>query len=237
MNNLQIYFLNVQGTLAMVFNIKNIFIALLIINFFNFAHSEILYDKEGIIISNIDIHIYKEFYKNLYKNEISTEKSIKDVILIKKLIQRLKNNNPSLLERIDQQININTKNKTTYEENLRDYDRFLIIKNDMINEYYLNDFSLDEMEIILSKINNLKISLSINSCLTIEKIVNAEEISELPSLIFKKIKGNNDIVLININNKNYQICLNDNLYSILQWEISEYINIQIEKNLKEILYE
>jgi len=237
MNNLQIYFLNVQGTLAMVFNIKNIFIAILIINFFNFAHSEILYDKEGIIISNIDIHIYKEFYKNLYKNEISTEKSIKDVILIKKLIQRLKNKNPSLLERIDQQININTKNKTTYEENLRDYDRFLIIKNDMINEYYLNDFSLDEMEIILSKINNLKISLSINSCLTIEKIVNAEEISELPSLIFKKIKGNNDIVLININNKNYQICLNDNLYSILQWEISEYINIQIEKNLKEILYE
>jgi len=237
MNNLQIYFLNVQGTLAMVFNIKNIFIALLIINFFNFAHSEILYDKEGIIISNIDIHIYKEFYKNLYKNEISTEKSIKDVILIKKLIQRLKNKNPSLLERIDQQININTKNKTTYEENLRDYDRFLIIKNDMINEYYLNNFSLDEMEIILSKINNLKISLSINSCLTIEKIVNAEEISELPSLIFKKIKGNNDIVLININNKNYQICLNDNLYSILQWEISEYINIQIEKNLKEILYE
>ena len=237
MNNLQIYFLNVQETLAMVFNIKNIFIALLIINFFNFAHSEILYDKEGIIISNIDIHIYKEFYKNLYKNEISTEKSIKDVILIKKLIQRLKNKNPSLLERIDQQININTKNKTTYEENLRDYDRFLIIKNDMINEYYLNNFSLDEMEIILSKINNLKISLSINSCLTIEKIVNAEEISELPSLIFKKIKGNNDIVLININNKNYQICLNDNLYSILQWEISEYINIQIEKNLKEILYE
>lgn len=221
----------------MVFNIKNIFIALLIINFFNFAHSEILYDKEGIIISNIDIHIYKEFYKNLYKNEISTEKSIKDVILIKKLIQRLKNKNPSLLERIDQQININTKNKTTYEENLRDYDRFLIIKNDMIKEYYLNNFSLDEMEIILSKINNLKISLSINSCLTIEKIVNAEEISELPSLIFKKIKGNNDIVLININNKNYQICLNDNLYSILQWEISEYINIQIEKNLKEILYE
>ena len=237
MNNLQIYFLNVQETLAMVFNIKNIFIALLIINFFNFAHSEILYDKEGIIISNIDIHIYKEFYKNLYKNETSTEKSIKDVILIKKLIQRLKNKNPSLLERIDQQININTKNKTTYEENLRDYDRFLIIKNDMINEYYLNDFSLDELEIILSKINNLKISLSINSCLTIEKIVNAEEISELPSLIFKKIKGNNDIVLININNKNYQICLNDNLYSILQWEISEYINIQIEKNLKEILYE
>lgn len=237
MNNLQIYFLNVQETLAMVFNIKNIFIALLIINFFNFAHSEILYDKEGIIISNIDIHIYKEFYKNLYKNEISTEKSIKDVILIKKLIQRLKNKNPSLLERIDQQININTKNKTTYEENLRDYDRFLIIKNDMIKEYYLNNFSLDEMEIILSKINNLKISLSINSCLTIEKIVNAEEISELPSLIFKKIKENNDIVLININNKNYQICLNDNLYSILQWEISEYINIQIEKNLKEILYE
>jgi len=237
MNNLQIYFLNVQETLAMVFNIKNIFIALLIINFFNFAHSEILYDKEGIIISNIDIHIYKEFYKNLYKNEISTEKSIKDVILIKKLIQRLKNKNPSLLERIDQQININTKNKTTYEENLRDYDRFLIIKNDMIKEYYLNNFSLDEMEIILSKINNLKISLSINSCLTIEKIVNAEEISELPSLIFKKIKGNNDIVIININNKNYQICLNDNLYSILQWEISEYINIQIEKNLKEILYE
>lgn len=237
MNNLQIYFLNVQETLAMVFNIKNIFIALLIINFFNFAHSEILYDKEGIIISNIDIHIYKEFYKNLYKNEISTEKSIKDVILIKKLIQRLKNKNPSLLERIDQQININTKNKTTYEENLRDYDRFLIIKNDMIKEYYLNNFSLDEMEIILSKINNLKISLSINSCLTIEKIVNAEEISELPSLIFKKIKGNNDIVLININNKNYQICLNDNFYSILQWEISEYINIQIEKNLKEILYE
>ena len=237
MNNLQIYFLNVQETLAMVFNIKNIFIALLIINFFNFAHSEILYDKEGIIISNIDIHIYKEFYKNLYKNETSTEKSIKDVILIKKLIQRLKNKNPSLLERIDQQININTKNKTTYEENLRDYDRFLIIKNDMIKEYYLNNFSLDEMEIILSKINNLKISLSINSCLTIEKIVNAQEFSELPSLIFKKIKGNDDIVLININNKNYQICLNDNLYSILQWEISEYINIQIEKNLKEILYE
>lgn len=221
----------------MVFNKRNIFIFLLIFNIINFAYSEILYYKEGIIISNIDINLYKDFYENSYNKEINKEKSIKDIILIKKLIQRLKNKNPSLLNRVDQQINTNIKNSAIYEENLRDYDRFLIIKNDMINEYYLNNFSLNELEIIFSKINNLKISLSINNCLTIEKIISVNKINELPSLIFKKIKENNDIIMININNMNYQICLNDNFYSILQSEIYEFINIQIEKNIKEILYE
>ena len=221
----------------MVFKKRYLILLILIFNFNNFSYSEILYDKNGIIISNIDIEIYKNFYKNTYNKEIDSKKSTKEIILIKKLIQKLENKNPSLLKKIDEQINAIIKKNNTYNENLRDYDRFLIIKNELINEYYQNNFSLDELKLIFSEIADMNITLSTNNCLTIEKIINSKEIKQLPLLVYKKIKENTDLISINIDNKNYQICFDENFYSILQRSMTEFIEIQIQKDLKEMIYE
>jgi len=217
---------------------KSYFILLILIfNFNKFSYSEILYDKNGIIISNIDIEIYKNFYKNTYHREIDSKTSTKEIILIKKLIQKLENKNPSLLKKIDEQINTSLKQNNTYNENLRDFDRFLIVKNELINEYYQNNFSLDELKLIFSEIADMNIALSANKCLTIEKIINSKAIKELPLLVYKKIKENTDSISINIDNSNYQICFDESFYTILQRSITEFIEIQIQKDLKEMIYE
>ena len=236
MNNQLIYFLKKLEVLIMAFKKRYLILLILIFNFNKFSYSEILYDKNGIIISNIDIEIYKNFYKNTYNKEINSKKSTKEIILIKKLIQKLENKNPSLLKKIDEQINASLKKNNTYNENLRDYDRFLIIKNELINEYYQNNFSLDELKLILSEIADMNIALSTNNCLTIEKIINSKAIKELPLLVYKKIKENTDLISINIDKRNYQICFDENFYNILQRLMTEFIEIQIQKDLKEMLY-
>lgn len=236
MNNQLIYFLKKLEVLIMAFKKRYLILLILIFNFNKFSYSEILYDKNGIIISNIDIEIYKNFYKNTYNRDIDSKKSTKEIILIKKLIQKMENKNPSLLKRIDEQINASLKKNNTYNENLRDFDRFLIIKNELINEYYQNNFSLDELKLIFSEIADMNIALSTNNCLTIEKIINSKVIKELPLLVYKKIKENTVIMSINLDKRNYQICFDENFYTILQRLMTEFIEIQIQKDLKEMIY-
>ena len=50
------------------------------------GYTNIIYDKNEIIITEIELNNYKELYRNNFGSNISNNKAIKDIVLIKKTI-------------------------------------------------------------------------------------------------------------------------------------------------------
>ena len=68
------------------------------------AFSNILYDKDGIIITDIELIIYKNSYIKYHNSKISDANSLKDLVLMKNVIRDLKENNAGFMTIIDNEI-------------------------------------------------------------------------------------------------------------------------------------
>ena len=55
-------------------------------------------------------------------------------------------------------------------QSLLNFIRFQKIRNEFITEYFQNNFNLKELEVIFYNLNNLKIPISKNNCLTVERL-------------------------------------------------------------------
>ena len=91
-----------QVNLIMVGKILINFFFLISISFNSL--SEILYEKDNIIITDIDIKIYQKHYKNNYGLNINNTNALKDLVLIENVINNLKKNNSEFMDKLDQQI-------------------------------------------------------------------------------------------------------------------------------------
>ena len=70
------------------------------------GYTNIIYDKNDFVITEIEMNNYKNLYKNNLGTNISNNKAIKNIILIKKTISFLTKNNPDLLSSLDQNIKL-----------------------------------------------------------------------------------------------------------------------------------
>ena len=68
--------------------------------------ANVVYDKNNIIISELDLKYYKQIHFEKYNEEINSSEATKNLVKIKKLINSLKKNNPDFLNKIDKKINI-----------------------------------------------------------------------------------------------------------------------------------
>ena len=96
------YFLKKQVILIMV--IKVFFKLLLLIFLYQYSYSNIIYEKNNIVITEFDVKIYQKLYKQNYNSNINKSNSLKDLVLINKLINYLVVNNPDFLKKIDYEI-------------------------------------------------------------------------------------------------------------------------------------
>ena len=60
---------------------------------------------------------------------------------------------------------------------IKDFLRFQKIRNEFISDYFQNNFNIEDLKIIFSSMNELKLPLSKNNCLTIEKFKNLMKIN------------------------------------------------------------
>ena len=67
-------------------------------------YSNIIYDKNNIVITEFDVKIYQQLYKQNYNSDINKSNSLKDLVLINNLIKNLESNNPEFLNKIDSEI-------------------------------------------------------------------------------------------------------------------------------------
>ena len=68
------------------------------------SYSNIIYDKNEILIIDIEMNNYMNLYENNFGIKISKNEAIKNIVNIKKTIKFLQNNNPIFLSNIDIQI-------------------------------------------------------------------------------------------------------------------------------------
>ena len=99
-----IYFSKMMGILLMDYNktIKKIVILFLILFFQqNITFANIVYDKENILITELDLEEFKKLYLQNKKIELNKLKAIKKLVLIKKTINQLKKKQPDALKNLD----------------------------------------------------------------------------------------------------------------------------------------
>lgn len=146
-------------------------ILLLIFTFVsNISYSAIIYDKNGIIITDIEIRNYIDVYENRNDIKINKNKAIKNIVLMKKTINFLLKYNSEFMQILDQNIKQEFGSKIFNDKSLLNYLRFQKIRNEFISEYFQNNFNIQDLETIFLNYNTFQIPLSKNNCLTIDKL-------------------------------------------------------------------
>ncbi len=154
------------------------FFSLIVILFisFNLYGSEIIYNKNNILITKQDIEQYKLIEKNL--NYLNDNLIIKEIVLIKRTINNLKNNNPRYFE----QSMTNVKSRNFYIEEvdqnfLEEYLFYVNVRNDIAREFMANKFNQNKLKSIFEN-SNITFGLSKNECMTIYQTISIKKLNK-----------------------------------------------------------
>ena len=90
-------------------------------------YSNIVYDKNEIIITEIDLDYYNQVYYENFGETQNDFEAIKNIVVIKKFIDNFKKNNPLFLKKIDE-ILVNVSRKNFDKHNYRIIKTIKIIK-------------------------------------------------------------------------------------------------------------
>ena len=138
---------------------------------------------------------------------------------------------------LDQNIEIEFGNNILNEKVLLNYIRFLKIRNEFISEYFQNNFDIRDFEIIISNLDNLKIPISKNRCLTIEKLHNFKNDKNLYKNLYNSLKNRKKEFEILINNQLYDVCISDQLFNDIENIIIKFIENKTEDDFNKFIYE
>jgi len=212
---------------------------LLILIFFlsvKIGYTNVIYDKNEIIITEIELYNYKELYKNNFGTDISNNIAIKNIVLIMKTISFLKINNPDFISILDQNIKLEYGEKIFNNQETLNFIRFQKIRNEFISEYFQNIFSIQDLEIIFTNFDSLKLPISKNNCLTIEKLYDVRNDKNFIESFFKKIRKKNIKLTTSINEELYEVCLSDKSFNNIESEIIKFIESKTEDDFDKFIY-
>ena len=198
------------------------------------AYSNIIYDKNDILITEIEMNNYLNLYKNNFGTSISKNEALKNIVIIKKTINFLQNNNPNFLSNLDILIEKEYTKEIFNDEVSLYFIRFQKIRNEFISEYFNNDFDIKDLKNIFSNFDNLRIPISKNDCLTIEKLHDVRNDDQFIKSFFENLKKNQKNFKIAIDNEIYNACINAKLFSNLEKEIIKFIQNKTEKDFNEL---
>ena len=199
--------------------------------------ANVVYDKNNIIISELDLKYYKQIHFEKYNEEINSSEATKNLVKIKKLINSLKKNNPDFLNKIDKKINSEIGKENIISEIVLDTIRYLKVKNEFVYNFYNNNFKTNDLDYIFSSFDALELPISQNNCLTITKIVNLKNNSEFYNIFFENMKKEEKKYELSIDNSKYNVCINQRNAKIIEKEIFNYIELKIQKDFDKFVYE
>ena len=200
------------------------------------AFSNILYDKDGIIITDIELIIYKNSYIKYHNSKISDANSLKDLVLMKNVIRDLKENNADFMTIIDNEI-INQFGKEILENetNLNFY-RFSRIRDEFIYNYFRNELSVEEIKKIFKELSELNLPISENNCLVIKDILDLKSNSEFIDNFFN-LKNSTNNYKLNLKGIIYDVCIDKAKYYEIEQLIVSYIRAQTDNEFENFVYE
>ena len=218
---------------------KNYFFIFILISMFLYSfnlNAKILYDKSGIIISDLDLNNYISLVSQLDQINLDRNKAIKNLVLQTKIIKDLELNNIQYLARIDQQILMEFGQDNFNNIFIRDFIRFKKIKDEFIFEYYNNDLDFIKFKNILESLVELKLPISNNNCLTILDFIDLKNNISFQESYFKNLKNKTSVYEVIINDELFQVCISNQIFLEIDKIIVKYIEIQIEDSFKSLIY-
>lgn len=235
MNNQQIYFFKKLVFLKVV-NKTFIFFIFFFISYSTNSFTKIIYEKNGITISDIELTEYKKIYIENYGVELTKNIAIKNIFLNKKIIKFLEINNPNFLLALDEII-IKEFGEDLLKNKIRsDFIRFLKIRNEFISEYFTYKFRLIDLQNALAQLKNLNLPLSINDCLTVEKIENLKNNNSFLESLLALLKDNSNKLQTSIEGEIFDVCINENDFKKIEKIIIKYIESKTEDDFEKFIY-
>ena len=200
------------------------------------GYANIIYDKNEIIITDVEINNYKDFYETNTGISISDNKAIKNIVLIKKTINFFIINNPDFISLLDQNIKTEYSKEIINNQELLNFIRFQKIRNEFISEYFQNIFSIEDLKIIFANFDSVRLPISKNNCLTVEKIYEFKNDKNFIESFFEFLRNKNQRITTSINNELFDICLDNKSFKIIESEIIKFIENKTEDDFDKFIY-
>ena len=212
-------------------------IMILVISLTTNSYSNVIYDKNNIIISKLDLDHYKQLHYQKFEKEINDSKALKNLVVIKKVIKKMKKTTPDFINRIDNNIFKGMGDEKVESETIMDTIRYFNIRNEFIYDYYYNFFNISDLEYVFNSFDKFELPISLNKCLTIFKLVNIKDNSDFIKSYYENISSQDSNYEIFIDDKKYEVCIDSRSNKIIEKEIFKFIDIKIDKNFERFVYE
>jgi hypothetical protein len=236
MNKVLTYFLKKQEILTMGYKfIKTIFILFFIFHC-NVLFSKIIYDKDNILISENEIALFQSLYKDYKGLNINKNIAIKKIVLQKKVLKKFLESQKEYIDNLDSQIIEQNGEEILNNRTKLNFVRYVKIQNDVIYDYFNTEFKIEDLEIILKEFTEIKLAISNNNCLTILKQQDFKNDINFINNLFNELKNISRDYNFKIGDKNYEICINDKFYQIINKKITRYIELKTEYKMKNFAY-
>ncbi len=200
-------------------------------------NANILYEKNNLVITDIDVNFYTQLYKNNYGVDIGKSNSLKDLILIKNVIKYLSSNNQEFINKIDQQILAQYGKESLENPNLKEFLRFSKIRDEFNINYFNNILDIIELKSLFKSLDNLNLPISDSNCLIINDVIDLKDNEEFIKNFFINLKNNSNEFQIKINNKNYNVCIDELKFKTIENLIIQYIQNQTKDEFTKFVYE
>ncbi len=229
------FFLRKQVTSIM--GIRKFIYLFLVIVFFVNLNANVIYEKNNKIITDLDIKIYKQLYKENYGSDLNNMNALKDLILIKGVIEDLIKKNPNFIEKIDNELLNQFGPKALENENVREFVRFAKIRDEFIINYFRNVLEVNEIKKVFESLDNLNLPVSDNNCLLINKIINLQHNMDFIENFYNSLKNDSSDFTVTINKTKYKVCIDEKIFKSIEKLIVEYIQIQTKDEFEKFVYE
>ena len=216
---------------------KKLIGVLLSVIFYHQSYSNVLYEKNNLIITEIDVNVYQQLYKNSYNREINKANSIRDLVLINNVIQNLELNNAEFIDKIDTENSIRYGESSLEEDGTKNFLRFSRIRDEFIINYFQNELNLIELNNLFNQFDNLDLPISIDNCLIIKEVLDLKDNEEFIESFFNNLKKNTREFRITINKIPFKVCINEEMYQTIEKIIIEYIQIKTADEFETFVYE
>lgn len=216
---------------------KKLIVVFLSLFFYHYSHSNVIYEKDNLIITEIDVRAYQQLYKNNYNLEINNSNSIRDLVLINNVIQHLEINNPEFIDKIDTEISMRYGQNSLKEDGTRNFLRFSRIRDEFIINYFQNKLNLNEVKNIFSQLDSLELPISIDNCLIIKEVLNLNKNEEFIESFLNNLKNNTREFEVIINKIKFKVCINETIYKNIEKLIIEYIQLKTAEEFETFVYE
>ena len=235
MNKIVMYFLKKLVILNMITKIFfRLFLFLLI---YQYSYSNVIYEKNDLIITEIDIKIYQQLYKENYNLDINNTNSLRDLVLIKNLINNLKKNNPEFINKIDSEILILFSQVDLSNSEVKDFYRFSRIRDEFIIDYFNNRLKIDEVKNIFKKLNNLNLPVSVNNCIIIKEVIDLKDNDEFIENFIYNLKNNAVNFQITIEKVKHDVCIDKLKFKSIENLIVNYIQSETSEDFEKFVYD